>query len=169
MKQVTDLVMPINLAATGSTMAERISFFPLPNGDITRHYSKEFYCEDLVNKYVKVTARPQLGPLAPLWVWIEISPFPSQNSNIWPQPLPTWAYDWSAIGGGGGVSAGTVTEFEPLNPNIITQISPGDHTISIEWTIHSSWARVVCQVPSWAGFVPASSWDITAYFSGKGW
>lgn len=137
-------------------------------GDIVEHTSIEFPTEYLQEKLIHIFATevaeaPAAVP-GPLWCWVELSPYPSANSNYWPVPLPTATAYWAAIGGGGGAIVPTVPYIEVSGLGG----APGAlvHTILLPWDIHSVWARLVIQTPV-SPFLPAAYWEIQAMISAK--
>jgi len=103
-----------------------------------------------------------------LWCWIELSPYPSANTegtwSYWPYPLGASTFYWAAIGGGGGAIV-------PITPHIeVSGLAglPGTlvHTIILPWSIHSPWARLVIQTPI-AAALPNAYWVIQAMISAK--
>ncbi|MHB8084334.1 MAG: hypothetical protein ACYDHZ_00715 [Dehalococcoidia bacterium] len=133
------LVLPTGWAAsTGSaTATETVA-------DALLHRSAEFPIQNLANKIVTILATEVVlaGIPGPLNMWVELSPVPTTNNNIWPTPLPTSALYWAAIGGGGGALPPTAPVIEAG-----TGVNLTPHTILIPWNIHSAWARVVVQTP----------------------
>ncbi len=136
--------------------------------DLVEHTSIEFPTEYLQEKLIHIFATEvALAPAAvpgPLWCWVELSPYPSANSNYWPVPLPTATAYWAAIGGGGGAIAPTA----PLIEVSGLAGAPGTlvHTMILPWDIHSVWARLVIQTPV-AAALPAAYWEIQAMVSAK--
>lgn len=136
--------------------------------DLAEHTSQEFPVEYLQNKTIHIFATEvALAPAAvpgALWCWVELSPFPSINSNYWPVPLPTSTAYWAAIGGGGGAIAPTAPLIEVSGLAGL----PGTlvHTMILPWDIHSVWARLVVQTPV-AAALPAAYWVVQAMISAK--
>ncbi len=131
--------------------------------DLVTHTSYEFPTRFLQELEVHIAATEVVlaGALGNLWLWIELSPIPSANSDYWPSPLLTSAYGWAAIGGGGGV-------LTPTSPIIVvaTGAAIPIHTCLIPWSIHSPWARLVVQMPVSA--TPTTAyWTVQAVVSGK--
>ena len=147
--------------------------------DLVVHTSVEFPAEYLQEKEVHITATEvALAAVVPgnLWCWIELSPYPSVNTegtnSYWPNPLPFSTAYWGAIGGGGGVSWATLGLLPPVAPHIEvsglggaagTLTHPG---IILPWAIHSPWCRIVIQTPV-AAALPNAFWVIQAMFSSK--
>ncbi len=129
--------------------------------DALEHTSLEFMVESLEEKTIHILATEAVifGVPGPLNIWVELSPLPSDNNQLWPLPLPVSASYWAAIGGGGG-------PVPPATPLILigTGVNLAQQTAIMPWTIHSSWARVVVQTP-----VPgaAAFWAVQIIVSGK--
>lgn len=153
--QVPGIVLPT--AAPLGTETETVA-------DLVEHTSLEIpvsYLRDKIFGIVAIEA-VVVGVPGNLQCWVELSPFPSLNSNYWPSPLPATATYWAAIGGGGGALA-------PVAPVIeaATGVNATVHTILIPWAIHSGWARLVVQTPV-AGAPATAFWVVQAIFSGAG-
>lgn len=121
--------------------------------DLLEHTSNEFDVSLIQEKNIEVVATEVItaGVIGNLNLWVELSPYPSTI---------TTAY-WAAIGGGGGAIA-------PVAPVIIvpTGVTGTVHTLFLPWTVASSYARLVTQMP--AGAAPATAyWTIQAIFEGK--
>jgi len=153
--QFPSLVLP--QAWTLGTEAEVVA-------DLVEHTSIEFPTEYIHDKIVTIVASEvvALGVPGNLWVWVELSPYPTLNSTYWPVPLPVTGSYWSAIGGGGGAIA-------PIAPLIIigTGVNGTIHTEMLAWNMHSTFARIVVQTPV-AAALPLAFWGIQCIFSGKG-
>ena len=133
--------------------------------NLLEHTSIEFPVEYLQEKQIHIVATEVVvaGVPGSLWCWVELSPFPSANSLMWPAPLPATAAYWAAIGGGGGALA-------PVAPliEVATGVNATVHSILIPWTQHSAWARLIIQTPVAAA--PATAfWLVQAIVSAKGW
>lgn len=129
--------------------------------DLVEHTSLEFPVMYLQEKLISILAIEGVAAGVPgnLQCWVELSPFPSVNSVLWPAPLPATAAYWAAIGGGGGALAPTAPLIE-----IGTGVNATAHTILVPWRIHSAWARLVIQTPVSATPLTAF-WIIQAVFS----
>ncbi|KKN15901.1 hypothetical protein LCGC14_0981240 [marine sediment metagenome] len=139
--------------------------------DLVEHTSVEFPTEYLHEKLVHITATEvALGAVVPgnLWCWIELSPYPSANTegtwSYWPTPLGASTAYWAAIGGGGGAIVPTTPHIEVSGLGG----APGTlvHTIILPWEIHSPWARLVMQMPVNATPL-VGYWVIQAMISAK--
>ncbi len=133
--------------------------------NLVEHTSIEFPVEYLQEKEIHILATEVIlaGMPGALECWVELSPFPSANSLMWPAPLPAIGTYWAAIGGGGGALA-------PVAPlvEVATGVPFTVHSILIPWAIHSVWARLVIQTPVAATPLTAH-WLVQAIFSAKGW
>jgi hypothetical protein len=130
--------------------------------DLVEHTSIEFPVEFIQEKEIHIVATEVVvaGMPGQLQCWVELSPWPSVNSNYWPAPYPATAAYWAAIGGGGGA-------LPPVAPLVEAAIGVNGavHGILIPWAIHSDWARLVMQTPGAAA--PATAfWVVQAIFSG---
>ncbi len=139
--------------------------------DLVEHTSIEFPVEYLQEKQIHITATEvALAAVVPgnLWCWIELSPYPSVNTEgtltYWPVPEPISTAYWAAIGGGGGAIAPTAPHIEVSGlggaPGTLT------HAIILPWTQHSPWCRLMVQSPI-AASLPNAYWVIQASFSAK--
>ncbi len=121
--------------------------------DLVEHTSIEFEVENLDFKEINILAVEVVvaGVPGPLNIWVELSPYLTTTTGVY----------WAAIGGGGGAIAPTV-------PQIIvaTGVTLTAHTITIPWTIHSTYARVVVQTPV-AAFAATAPWTVQAIVSGR--
>lgn len=140
--QVPSIVLPT--AYTLGTETELID-------DTDEHTSIDILVNALQEKIIHITAAEVVtaGVPGPLWVWVELSPFDSATSTAY----------WAAIGGGGGAIA-------PLSPTIevATGVNGTIHGITIAWTMHSHWARVIVQTPV---LVATASWAVQVLIAGK--
>ena len=140
--------------------------------DLVEHTSIEFPTEFLQDKQIMIVATEvALGAVVPgpLWMWVELSPYPSVPSNqwtvpsnLWLAPLPTSTAYWAAIGGGGGVNPATLAPYVvPTAPTILagTGVNLAQQTAMIAWAMHSVWARVVIQTPV-AAALPGAYWAV---------
>ena len=161
--QTPSLILPTTYAAGTGTLASTETI-----ADVAEHTSVEFFCNTLQEKTVHIMAvEAALAPAAVpgnLWCWIELSPYPTANGNLWQWPLPTSTLFWAAIGGGGGAIA-------PVAPHIEVSGLGGaagtlTHGIILPWAIHSYWARVVVQTPV-AAALPLAFWTVQVLVSGK--
>lgn len=154
--QVPSLVLPTTYAAGTATLAATETV-----ADALEHTSVEFLVRDLQEKNVHIMAMEVVGAgiPGPLNCWVELSPYPTANNNIWPAPLPASGNFWAAIGGGGGALA-------PVAPYIElgTGVNLTPHGIMIPWNAHSVWARVVVQTPV---VVATAWWVVQVLVSGK--
>jgi len=120
--------------------------------DNAEHTSIDIPVEYLQEKLIHILATEVVvaGTPGNLWCWVELSPVDSDVSTAY----------WSAIGGGGGA-------LTPVSPVIEagTGVNGTIHTLTLCWTIHSAYARVIVQTPS-----PAATafWAVQALFSAKG-
>ena len=135
--------------------------------DLVEHTSIEFPVEFLQEKQIHIVATEvALGAVVPgpLWMWVELSPYPSAVSNYWPTGLPTSTAYWAAIGGGGGAQVPTVPYIEV---SVLAGV-PGTsvHPILLPWATHSMWARLVMQMPVNATPL-VGYWVIQAMISAK--
>lgn len=165
--------MPMTLQAQGiilPTVAPLLTETEMID-DLVEHTSIEFPAEYLQEKEVHITATEvALVAVVPgtLWCWIELSPYPSVNTegtwSYWPTPLPASTAYWAAIGGGGGAIVPTVPHLEVSGLAGL----PGTlvHTIILPWEIHSPWARLVIQTPI-ADDLPNAYWEIQCMVSAK--
>ena len=132
--------------------------------NLVEHTSIEFPVEYLQEKQIHIVATEVvvIGVPGNLNCWVELSPWPSANSLMWPAPLPAFAGYWAAIGGGGGALV-------PIAPlvEVATGVTATVHSILIPWTAHSAWARLIIQTPVSATPLTAF-WILQAIFSGKG-
>jgi len=119
--------------------------------DAAEYTSVEVPTLYLQEKIIHVIATEVIvaGVPAPLWYWVELSPVSSSVSSAY----------WAAIGGGGGALA-------PVAPAIeaATGVNGTVHSMTVAWTIHSSYARVVVQTPAPAA---AAGWAVQVMISGK--
>lgn len=133
--------------------------------NLVEHTSIEFPVAYLQEKQIHIVATEVVvaGVPGSLWCWVELSPWPSANSLMWPAPLPASGAYWAAIGGGGGIS------LPPTAPliEVGTGVNATVHTILIPWAIHSAWARLVIQTPVSATPLTAF-WLLQAIVSAKG-
>lgn len=134
-----------------------------PISDLLEHTSIEFVTEYMQDKliYVVATEVVVVGVPGNLNMWIEISAVPSLNTVYFPLPLVASALGWGAIGGGGGA-------IPPIAPVIEapTGVHLTIHNLSLPWTIHSNYARLVVQTPVAAA--PATAfWNVTAIYAAK--
>ena len=131
--------------------------------DLLEHTSIEFSTEFLQEKLIHIIATEAtiFGAPGNLECWVELSPYPSANSNYWSYPLPTTTAYWSAIGGGGGALA-------PVAPlvEVATGVHLTIHTFTLPWQIHSPWARLVVQTPV-AAALPTAYWVVQAMIVSK--
>lgn len=152
--QAPGIILPL-VAPTG-TETEIIA-------NLLEHTSLEFPVEELEQKTIQIIATEVIVAGIPgnLWCWVELSPFPSVNNNVWPAPLPATALYWGAIGGGGGA-------LPPVAPLIEVAVGVNGtvHPIVIPWLIHSGWARLVIQTPV-APALPTAFWVVQAVVTGK--
>ena len=156
--QTPSLILPTTYAAGTGTMASTETI-----ADILEHTSVECYTEYLQEKEVQILATeivPVAGAPGNLWCWVELSPYPSANNNVWPSPLPSATTYWAAIGGGGGALA-PVAPLVEAGLGVNAQV----HGIILPWTIHSLWTRVVLQTPVAHA---TSFWVVQVTISGKG-
>jgi len=133
--------------------------------DLVTHVSVEFPVTYLQECSITIMAIEvvNVGAPGPLNVWVELSPYPTLNNNMWPAPLPATGLMWHAIGGGGGA-------LPPVAPLVIVGGgAPGltIHTEGLAWVQHSEWCRIVVQTPVNAG-LPADFWMVQVWFHGKG-
>lgn len=147
--------------------------------DLLCHVSIEFPVEYLQEKQVRILAIEAVAVGVPgnLWMWVELSPYPSVSSELWTipsslwlTPLPTSAAYWAAIGGGGGVNPATLMPYVvPIAPTVLagTGVNLAQQTAMLAWTMHSAWARVVIQTPV-AAALPAAYWVVQVQVSAKG-
>lgn len=133
--------------------------------NLLEHTSIEFPVEYLQEKQIHIVATEVVVAGVPgnLQCWVELSPWPSANSLIWPAPLPATAAYWAAIGGGGGISLPPVAPIIEVGTGVTGTV----HSILIPWAQHSAWARLVVQTPVSATPLTAF-WLIQAIFAGKG-
>ena len=121
--------------------------------DIVEHTSLEFPSEFLQEKMISIIATEVVVAGVPgvLNLWVEVSPVSSLTSGSY----------WAAIGGGGGALA-------PVAPilEVATGVMGTVHTISIPWTIHSNFARLVVQTPV-AAALPTAYWAVQAIIGAK--
>jgi len=143
--QVRSIVLP-SLTPFG-TETENIN-------DLLEHTSRDIEVEYLQDKIIHVIAIEAITAGVPgnLWVWVELSPFPTTTSADY----------WMAIGGGGGALV-------PVAPlvEVATGADTTIHTFTLPWAIHSPYARVVVQTPVSATPLTAN-WVVQCWFSGKG-
>jgi len=139
--------------------------------DLVEHTSVEFPTEFLHEKQVHITATEvALAAVVPgsLWCWIELSPYPSANTegtwSYWPNPLGTSTAYWAAIGGGGGAILPTVPHIEVSG--LAGLAGTLVHSIILPWEIHSPWARLVVQTPV-AAALPNAFWVCQCMISAK--
>lgn len=136
--------------------------------DLVEHTSYEFATKLLQEKQIHIVATEVslFAASVPgnLWCWVELSPLPSANNDMWESPLLTSTDAWAAIGGGGGALTPTApyVEISGLAGAAGTLI----HTIILPWTIHSPWARLVVQTPI-AASLPLAYWVIQAVITAK--
>lgn len=121
--------------------------------DLLEHTSTEFGVDGLQEKIIHISATELVvvGVPGNLLCWVELSPVLSTLSAAY----------WAAIGGGGGAIA-------PTTPAILvaTGVSLTTHTLTLPWTNHSPFARLVVQTPVAAA--PATAfWLVQAMVSGK--
>lgn len=121
--------------------------------DVVTHVSVDLPVEFIQEKEIHVLATEVVVAGVPgnLWVWVELSPYPSTISTIY----------FAAIGGGGGALAPMVPLLE-----VATGINLTDHTILLPWSIHSPVARVVVQTPI-AAALPNAFWVVQVLVTGK--
>lgn len=151
--QAPAIILPVNPIA--ATSVELIN-------DLAEHTSFEFYSELLQEKTIHIFAQEWLlAPGVPgnLLCWIETSPFPTANSAFWTTGLPVSADYWAPRVGGLGA---------PVTPLIIVGagVSGNIQTQTLNWTIHSKFARLVVRTPV-AAALPAAFWAVQAIVSGK--
>ncbi len=120
--------------------------------DALEHTSIEVDVRHLKDKSIQIVAIEIVaaGVPGPLWMWVELSSFPSTLSTAF----------WGAIGGGGG-------SLVPLDPRIGigTGVHLTVHPFILPWSIHSDYVRLVVQTPVPAA---AASWLVQARLAGKG-
>lgn len=131
--------------------------------DLVEHTSIEFPVEYLQEKQIHIVTTEVVVAGVPgnLQCWVELSPWPSANSLMWPAPLPATGAYWAAIGGGGGALIPTAPLVE-----VATGVTGTVHSILIPWAIHSVWARLVVQTPVSATPLTAF-WILQAIVSAK--
>lgn len=125
--QTSSIILPI--VAPLGTETETVN-------DALEHTSLDIDSSpQLQEKVVQIWATEvwSISTSGPLWVWVELSPYPSSVSTSY----------FSAIGGGGGAVA-------PMTPKIIVArgTSGTVQTHFLAWTVHSACARVVVQAPA---------------------
>jgi hypothetical protein len=156
--QVPSLVLPAGYGASPptATLASTETV-----ADIVEHTSVEFIVRDIQEKSIQIMAMEIVfaGIPGPLNCWVELSPYPSANNNMWPPPLPASAAFWAAIGGGGGALAPVAPYIE-----IGTGVNLTPHGFTLNWAVNSAWARVVIQTPVAVG---TAWWMVQAIYSGK--
>lgn len=121
--------------------------------DLVEHTSIDIPVEQLQEKIIHVFATEVVVAGVPgnLWLWVELSPVPSATSTVY----------WAAIGGGGGALV-------PVAPTIevATGVDGTVHTLTLPWSIHSAYARLVVQTPV-AAALPAAFWMVQCLVSAK--
>lgn len=142
--QIAGLILPTTWSL--GTETETIN-------DLVEHTSVDIPGDALQEKIVHITATEVVvvGTPGSLWAWIELSPYLSTTSTAY----------FAAIGGGGGTRT-------PLSPVIEapTGVTLTVHTFIIPWTIHSSYARLVIQMPV-AATPTTAYWVVQALIGGK--
>lgn len=137
--------------------------------DLVTHPSVDMPLESLQEKIVHITATEIVAAGVPgnLWCWIEVSPVSFATTDAY----------YTAIGGGGGPldPATGLPYIPPVAPAIEVALGVAGapptfastiHTITLPWSIHSVFARLVIQTPVAA--VPATAfWAIQAVISAK--
>lgn len=162
--QTASLILPRSYSLGTGTLASTETI-----ADVAEHTSIEFSALTLIDKTVhvmatEIAAAPAAVP-GVLNAWVELSPYPSANNDLWPYPLPSSANFWAAIGGGGGA-------LPPTTPHLEVSLLAGaagtlTHTFLLAWDIYSPWVRVVLQTPV-AAALPAAFWVCQVLFSGRG-
>lgn len=154
--QTPTLILPTNYGAGTGTLASTETV-----ADVLEHTSIDIPVWRLQEKqaHIMATEIVAAGIPGPLWVWVELSPYPTTNNLLWPSPYPASAAYWGAIGGGGGALV-------PIAPTIEagTGVNGTVHNFFIPWNQHSAWARVVIQTPV---LVATAFWVVQVLFSGK--
>ncbi len=161
-KQVQSIILPDVSAQPYILMTETEDI-----DDLVEHTSIEFPTEMLQEKSVHIYAQEvALAAVVPgnLLCWIELSPYPSANNNYWPFPNPSSTAYWAAIGGGGGAIAPTVPHVEVSG--LAGAVGTLIHTITLVWTAHSPFARLVVQSPI-AANLPNAYWILQCIISAK--
>jgi len=168
--QTPSLVLPTSYAAGTGTLASTETV-----ADLVTHTSVEFSVDTLQEKtaYIMATEVAVAAVSAGnLWCWVEVSPYPTANNNLWAWPLPRSASFWSALaGGGGGVSWATLGLLPPVAPHVeVTGLAAAAgtlvHAITLSWEVDQPWARVVIQTPV-AAALPAAFWVCQVLVSAK--
>jgi len=122
-------------------------------GDLLEHTSLEVDTTRLQEKIVYILATEIVAAGVPgnLWYWVEQSPYLSTSTSAY----------WTAIGGGGGA-------LTPVDPAI--EVATGTlytvHTMSLAWTIHSPYIRVVVRTPI-AATPTTDYWMLQVLVAGK--
>lgn len=154
------MLLPTGLGVTpGITLASTEAILAT---DAAEHTSEEVFIPHYGRKTIHVLAT-EVVPVAggqPLNIWVELSIYPTANSNEWPAPSPISALYWAAIGGGGGPLA-------PIAPLIIPAlgINLQQHTLVFDFEMHSPFARVIAQTPVAHA---TSSWLVQVFMTAKG-
>lgn len=168
--QTPSLILPTTYSAGTGTLASTETV-----ADLVVHTSVEVDVNSLQEKTVHIFATEvALAAVVPgnLWCWIETSPYPTANNNLWAWPLPTSTGFWVALGGGGGgVSYATLGVLPPIGRHIEVSGLAGAagtlvHAISLSWTSNQPWARVVVQTPV-AAALPNAWWVCQVIVSAK--
>lgn len=168
--QTSSLILPTSYAAGTGTLASTETV-----ADLVVHTSVEFDVKTLQEKTVHILATEvAVAAVAAgnLWCWVEVSPYPSANNNLWAWPLPASTAFWSALaGGGGGFSWATLGLLPPIAPHIeVTGLGGAAgalvHAITLSWAVQQPWARVVIQTPISAN-LPNAYWVCQVLVSAK--
>jgi len=120
--------------------------------DVAEHTSIDIPTEYLDNVTIHILAMELVAFGAPgaLWCWVELSPVPTATSPLY----------WAAIGGGGGA-------LPPVAPYIeaATGVNLTAHTFTLNFNVHSPYARLVVQTPVSAA--PLAFWTVQALVDAK--
>jgi len=131
-------------------------------GDLVAHASID--CSTMMSMqekqfHILATEAVGFGTPGNLWVWVEVSPYPSSV---------TTAY-WEAIGG----SVGAVTPVPdvprvPVAPNVIvaTGTNLTQHRLILPFTLHDEYCRICVRTPVSADLATAQ-WAVQALFMAK--
>lgn len=168
--QAPSLILPTSYAAGTGSLASTETI-----ADLVVHTSVEVDLNSIQEKTVHILATEvALAAVVAgnLWCWVETSPYPTANNNMWPWNLPTSTGFWTATpGGGGGVAWAVGGVLPPAAPHVEVSGLGGaagtlTHAISLSWTANQPWARVVLQTPV-AAALPNAWWVCQVIISGK--